>query len=167
MFLFGKFWKFPEVSPLLYSNRPNPNERRELKCSFIFTKDNLKVLEHSTSRIGEKETDHWAITAQLSPAAQDRSEVNIYDSNNLEKLERTMAGRSSSPRTRKVTSSTLDVCSLPDQNSISETSSTENEDKIALARKKKISLKISKQGGSNVFVDDDILSPNRRVLCFI
>ena len=85
-----------------------------------------QVLEHSASRIGEKETDHWAITAQLSPAAQDRSEVNIYESNNLEKLERTMAGRSSSPRTRKVTSSTLDVCSLPDQNSISEMSSTEN-----------------------------------------
>ena len=39
-----KFWKFPEVAPLLYSNRPNPNERRELKCSFVFTKDNLKVL---------------------------------------------------------------------------------------------------------------------------
>lgn len=38
-----KFWKFPDVAPLLYSNRPNPNERRELKCSFIYTKDNLKV----------------------------------------------------------------------------------------------------------------------------
>ena len=42
-FLCVEFWKFPEVSPLLYSNRPNPNERRELKCSFIYTKDNLKV----------------------------------------------------------------------------------------------------------------------------
>ena len=39
-----KFWKFPDIAPLLYANRPNPNERRELKCSFIFTKDNLKVL---------------------------------------------------------------------------------------------------------------------------
>ena len=47
-----KFWKFPDIAPLLYANRPNPNERRELKCSFIFTKDNLKVLR-------------WNITSQL------------------------------------------------------------------------------------------------------
>ena len=36
------FWRFPDLLPLVYQNRPLP-EKRELKCSFIFTKDNLKV----------------------------------------------------------------------------------------------------------------------------
>ena len=38
-----QFWRFPELVPLVYTNRPNPNERRELQCSFIYTKDTLKV----------------------------------------------------------------------------------------------------------------------------
>ena len=38
-----QFWRFPDLVPLVYTNRPNPSERRELKCSFIYTKDNLKV----------------------------------------------------------------------------------------------------------------------------
>ena len=37
------------------------------------------------------------------------------------------------------------------------------EEKIGSTKKKKISLKIMKQNGANVFVDDDIHSPNRRV----
>ena len=38
-----QFWRFPDLVPLVYTNRPNPNERRELQCSFIYTKDTLKV----------------------------------------------------------------------------------------------------------------------------
>ena len=38
-----QFWRFPDLLPLVYTNRAHPNEKRELKCSFIYTKDNLKV----------------------------------------------------------------------------------------------------------------------------
>ena len=108
-----KFWKFPDIAPLLYANRPNPNERRELRCSFIFTKDNLKVLEHSANKIGDKAADHWAISSQLSTTAPDKGELNIYEKHNLDKLEKTMAGRSARPSLRNL-SSRLEVCSLQD-----------------------------------------------------
>ena len=38
-----QFWKFPDLIPLIYSNRPNPSEKKELRCSFVYTKDTLKV----------------------------------------------------------------------------------------------------------------------------
>ena len=38
-----QFWRFPDLIPLIYCNRPNPSERKELKCSFVYTKDTLKV----------------------------------------------------------------------------------------------------------------------------
>ena len=38
-----QFWKFPYLIPLIYSNRPNPSEKKELRCSFVYTKDTLKV----------------------------------------------------------------------------------------------------------------------------
>lgn len=39
-----QFWRFPDLIPLIYCNRPNPmSEKKELKCSFIYTKDTLKV----------------------------------------------------------------------------------------------------------------------------
>ena len=44
-----QFWRFPDLVPLVYTNRPNPNERRELQCSFIYTKDTLKVNLHKKS----------------------------------------------------------------------------------------------------------------------
>ena len=39
-----QFWRFPDLIPLIYCNRPNPSERKELKCSFVYTKDTLKVI---------------------------------------------------------------------------------------------------------------------------
>ena len=38
-----QFWKFSDLIPLIYSNRPNPSEKKELRCSFVYTKDTLKV----------------------------------------------------------------------------------------------------------------------------
>ena len=38
-----QFWRFPDLIPLIYCNRPNPSERKELKSSFVYTKDTLKV----------------------------------------------------------------------------------------------------------------------------
>ena len=39
-----QFWRCPDLIPLIYCNRPNPSERKELKCSFVYTKDTLKVI---------------------------------------------------------------------------------------------------------------------------
>ena len=38
-----QFWRFPDFLPLLYSNRPVPGERKELRATFLFTKENIKV----------------------------------------------------------------------------------------------------------------------------
>ena len=43
-----QFWRFPDLIPLIYCNRPNPSERKELKCSFVYTKDTLKVIVSPT-----------------------------------------------------------------------------------------------------------------------
>ena len=118
--------------------------------------------------------------------------MNIYEKHNLHKLEKTMAGRSARSSVRKI-SSRLEVCSLQDNLSTvsteissgegkeTEASSLSREDregkyltqptfsnlieeeKNGSPKKKKISLKIMKPSGSNVFVDDDVHSPNRRV----
>ena len=85
------------------------------------------MLEHSASKLGDKETEHWAITAQLSPAAQDKAEINIYETNNLDRLQATMAGRSS-VRGKKGPSSSLEVCPLQDNISPVETNSTGGRD---------------------------------------
>ena len=92
--------------PLVYSNFPNPNERRELKCSFIYTKDNLKVScdrrvrwevlrqveQHSASRVGGRAGDHWALAASLLGFAPDRDTT--YSARGLAKLQETLQRRS-------------------------------------------------------------------------
>ena len=45
-----QFWRFPDLIPLIYCNRPNPSERKELKCSFVYTKDTLKVIFSTTTK---------------------------------------------------------------------------------------------------------------------
>ena len=132
------------------------------------------MLEHSASKIGDKGGDHWAISSQLSTTAPDKGEVNIYEKNNLDKLQKTMAGRSVKSSVRNITSR-LEVCSLQDNVSTASTevSSSEGketeatslieEEKNGSPKKKKLSLKIMKQNGANVFIDDDIHSPNRGV----
>ena len=36
-------WKFPEFLPMLYMNRMMVTEKRDLKNSFLYTKENIKV----------------------------------------------------------------------------------------------------------------------------
>ena len=115
-----QFWKFPDVSPLLYSNRPNPNERRELKCSFLYTRDNLKVvqiaflnpskgnaicfkvLENNVTKLGEKGTDHWGIYGLMTSVVNEKGEnLNIYDAKNVVKLERALTERAGSTQERR------------------------------------------------------------------
>ena len=57
-----QFWRYPDFLPVLYSNRPIPGERKELRSSFLFTKENIKITEFSAARIGERISDHWAVT---------------------------------------------------------------------------------------------------------
>ena len=133
-----------------------------------------QVLEHSANKIGDKGGDHWAISCQLSTTAPDKGELNIYEKQNLDKLQKTMAGRSVRPSARKI-SSKLEVCSLQDNASTASTdisssggrdteaTSLIEEDKNGSPKKKKMSLKITKQSGANVFIDDDVHSPNRGV----
>ena len=148
-----------------------------------------QVLEHTATKIGQ-EGDHWAISCLLSPTAQDKGERDIYETNNRNKLENTLRARSSGGSARKVTNASVEFCPLQDNLSLTGTNSTGGrdmetasqnskdgkpchllsvfkstfkEDQTRSARKKKVSLKITRQqGGGNVYVDDDVLSPNRR-----
>ena len=60
-----QFWRYPDFLPVLYSNRPIPGERKELRSSFLFTKENIKITEFSAARIGERISDHWAVTGSV------------------------------------------------------------------------------------------------------
>ena len=39
----AQFWRFNNLVPLCFKISPYPYERKELKCSFIYTKETLKV----------------------------------------------------------------------------------------------------------------------------
>ena len=85
------------------------------------------MLEHSATKIGDKEGDHWAISSQLSPTAGEKGEKDIYETNNRKKLENTLTARSSAGSGRKVTNAS-EVCPLQDYISQSETNSTGGRD---------------------------------------
>ena len=39
----AQFWRFNNLAPLCFKTSPYPYERKELKCTFIYTKETLKV----------------------------------------------------------------------------------------------------------------------------
>jgi len=90
-----QFWRFPELVPLVYTNRPNPNERRELQCSFIYTKDTLKMMDHTVQKIGDKSQDHWAISASIAALSSEKGELSPYSQANIQKMEEALHSRSS------------------------------------------------------------------------
>ena len=86
------------------------------------------MLEHSATKIGDKEGDHWAISSQLSPTAGEKGEKDIYETNNRKKLENTLTARSSAGSGRKVTNASVEICPLQDYISQTETNSTGGRD---------------------------------------
>ena len=70
------------------------------------------MLEHSATKIGDKEGDHWAISSQLSPTAGEKGEKDIYETNNRKKVENPLTARSSAGSGRKVTNASVEICPL-------------------------------------------------------
>ena len=90
-----QFWRFPDLVPLVYTNRPNPNERRELQCSFIYTKDTLKMMDHAVQKIGDRSQDYWAISASIAAIATEKGEASPYSDTNLSTMEEALGARAS------------------------------------------------------------------------
>ncbi|XP_023319983.1 uncharacterized protein LOC111695055 isoform X4 [Eurytemora carolleeae] len=87
-----QFWRYPDFLPVLYSNRPIPGERKELRSSFLFTKENIKITEFSAARIGERISDHWAVTAEVIPC-QEKGEPSLYTPDQIGKVRALLSAR--------------------------------------------------------------------------
>ena len=52
------------------------------------------MIEHSVSKLGDKDGEHWAINAQVVANNVEKGDLNIYNSKNIGKMEEILAARS-------------------------------------------------------------------------
>ena len=52
------------------------------------------MLDHSVSKLGDKNSEHWAINAQIVAVNVEKGDLNIYSSKNIVKMEEILTARS-------------------------------------------------------------------------